>query len=164
MSWRKFTWVRVLLRGLVGALIAVNYDLSFDTYMSQSIPASGSKPAKPAAWIWTDVTATTPDQFFGVPFHNFYGWMVTAIIILLVFRFVRPHVGPIRPLGPHTTFAVLAPVFFYLTWWLGHWTDGYPTPVKIVACISLGIPAVAAFLESAVRTQDQEITGEEPGS
>lgn len=140
----RLTPVRILLRALLTGLLATNYDLSFDPYMSQVVKA----------WIWAP---TNPNSsFFGVPFHNFYGWLVTAFLIVALIRFGRSRMKELASLGPLTAFTTLAPVLFYASWWIAHWRDGYPPQVRVVAFISLGIPVVAAFLRWWSHTRDEQ--------
>lgn len=140
----RLTPVRILLRSLLTGLLATNYDLSFDPYMSQVVKA----------WIWEHPNPNS--SFFNVPFHNFYGWLVTAFLIVALIRFGRSRMKELPSLGPLTAFTTLAPVLFYTSWWIAHWKDGYPPQVRVVAFISLGIPAVAAFLRWWSHTRDEQ--------
>jgi putative membrane protein len=59
---------------LVGALLMVAWDMSFDP--------SASTIAK--SWIWLD-----GGPFFGVPLRNFFGWYLTVLLFLLPFAWYQ---------------------------------------------------------------------------
>ena len=59
---------------LVGALLMVSWDMSFDP--------SASTIAK--SWIWID-----GGPFFGVPLRNFLGWYLTVFLFLLPFAWYQ---------------------------------------------------------------------------
>lgn len=124
---------RLLWLSLFVALIVTDYDLAFDPHASYKLKA----------WEWLGMN---PGKgYFGVPLHNYYGWVGTAFVLALVLQLIRGKIG-IPPLPPRTKLTILAPVVFYTLWWLAYAWDGYPDPVRVVAMIALGIPALAAVV------------------
>ena len=75
---------------LIGALVMTAWDLVVDPILSG--PTVG-------AWVWEG-----GGPYYGVPFRNFLGWIVTTFTVYLLYRSVErrstlPPVGP-RSLGP----------------------------------------------------------------
>lgn len=136
-------------RSLLVALIATSFDLVLDPYMVYKVKA----------WVWVGMS---PGQgYFGVPFHNYYGWICTAFVLALVFQLLHAKIGS-SPGGDGSRLTLLAPVALYASYWLAYARQGYPDPVRIIALIAMGIPAIAAIASWAnLSPRRAEQVGEE---
>ena len=115
---------------LLTALIMTAWDLAYDPLMTVAFEA----------WVWPDGGA-----YFGVPFHNFFGWVGTCFVITLAFGLVEPLI-PLKPLGkPRKWVSVLALVGF-MTLGIGDIFSGFPEGTRVLAPFTMGIPILAALL------------------
>jgi uncharacterized membrane protein len=122
----------LLWRSLLVALVATSFDLVLDPYMVYRVKA----------WVW--VGMSLENGYFGIPPHNYYGWICTAFVLALVLQWLRARFGTI-PGGPRTMLTILAPVALYASYWLAYARQGFPDPLRVVALIAMGIPAIAAI-------------------
>lgn len=122
----------LLWRSLLVALVATSFDLVLDPYMVYKVKA----------WIWDGMRLDK--GYFGVPPHNYYGWICTAFVLALVLQWLHSRFGAIQG-SPRTMLTILAPVALYASYWLAYARQGYPDPVRVIALIAMGIPAIAAI-------------------
>lgn len=116
---------RKLFLSLVAAMIITMWDLVIDPGMAEA-----------GHWIWQE-----PGDYFGVPFQNFGGWMVTSVTVFQLYRTFEARLGPAAPaptLGssvvPMTVYALLA---------LRYATDGRGA-LSMIAVFGMGLPVVIA--------------------
>lgn len=119
-------------RSLLVALIASSFDLALDPYMVYQVKA----------WVWEGMNLG--QGYFGVPPHNYYGWICTAFVIALVLQLIHARIAA-RPGNDRTQLTLLAPVALYASYWLSYSRQGFPDPVRVIALITMGIPAIAAI-------------------
>lgn len=120
-------------RSLLVSLIATSFDLMLDPYMVYQVKA----------WIWTGMSPN--QEYFGVPYQNYYGWIGTAFVLALVLQLIHARIGASPGSDRTTALTLLAPVALYASYWLAYSRQGYPEPVRIIALITMGIPAIAAI-------------------
>lgn len=83
---------------LIGAVLMVSWDLSFDP--------SASTIGK--SWIWID-----GGPFFGVPLQNFFGWYLTVFLFLAPFAWYQS-TRPVRESESRTFWAQAIVMYFLL--------------------------------------------------
>lgn len=122
--------VRVLWLSAVGAVVTTAQDLVFDPILSGPIVS---------AWIWNQ-----GGGYFGVPVHNFLGWIATSFIVLAVYRTVEWRAQP-RPMGtvtaPVLTIAIISYAFLVVAALLGIG----PSELKVIGPFVLGLPTLFAL-------------------
>lgn len=116
---------------LLTALILTAWDLVMDPVMVLDVKA----------WVWHD-----GGGYFGIPFRNFLGWVVTGGIASGLYRLVEPHLE-MRPLGRTSTFFLVLPMMGYGALCLGDLVVGNPPATRAVAPFAMGIPLLAALLK-----------------
>jgi putative membrane protein len=82
----------------------------------------------PQMVVWGFWTWTEPGGYFGIPWINFMGWLLTAALITFI---VRPKPLPIRPLLILYTITWFLESFGLLFFW------GLPGPA-LVGCLTMG--------------------------
>lgn len=122
-------WLKNVRLSLLTALLATAYDLGLDPYMAA---------AEVGAWSWLDGGA-----YYGVPLHNYGGWLLTAFWIDLFFRRLDGR-QPARCATGLVVLGAALPVGVYLVLWLGLLGPGHPLPARLVSLVVPGIPALAA--------------------
>jgi uncharacterized membrane protein len=131
-SNNPITLVQILWLSFLSAVIMTAWDLVVDPYLSG--------PAE-RAWIWED-----GGQYFGVPLHNFGGWLLTTFTIYFIFRLLSERKFQVRPSRrPLTTSIILLPLISYGTIMVANIIPGEPPELRIIGPIVMGIPlAIAA--------------------
>lgn len=139
----------LLWRSLLVALVATSFDLVLDPYMVYKVKA----------WVWDGMKLH--DGYFGIPPHNYYGWICTAFVLALVVQGLHARMVTV-PGEPRTMLTILAPVALYASYWLAYARQGYPDAVRVVALVAMGIPAIAAIASWATLSPKaaEEIAGE----
>jgi uncharacterized membrane protein len=123
---------QILWLSFLSALIMTAWDLVVDPYLSGPTEK---------AWIWEGGGG----QYFGVPLHNFGGWILTTFTIYLLFRLLSERVLQALPNRPLTTSIMLLPLIGYGTMMVANIIPGEPPELRIVGPIVMGIPlAIAA--------------------
>ena len=136
-------WVvaRALLRGLetqsiaglIGqAVIAAMVMTAWDTVMDPGMAASGN-------WTWEQGGA-----YFGVPFHNYFGWLLTTFLVYLGWGLISR--GHIRARRFPTSFTTL-PVLVYGFYALSYTTPRSIPALEVVALFAMVMPALLALLQ-----------------
>lgn len=112
------------------AMIMTAWDLVMDPVMIYDVKA----------WVWVH-----GGPYFGVPFQNFSGWLLTTLLVSLVYRFVEMRL-PMKPLGRgHRTF-ILLPLLGYAALCVGDLFVGIPMGTRMIAPFAMGIPLAAALI------------------
>lgn len=120
---------RVVWLSLLSAAIVTAWDVVMDPAMSGG---------RMTAWIWEQ-----GGPYFGVPYQNFFGWMLTTFVIYLVYRFIEQRMaGPAtEPLHP---WIVALPVIAYAGMMLAYTAPGFQPELRLVALFVMGVPALLA--------------------
>lgn len=127
----RITLVQILWLSFLSAVIMTAWDLVVDPYLSGPTER---------AWIWED-----GGQYFGVPLHNFGGWLLTTFTIYFIFRLLSERKFQVRPSRPLTTSIILLPLISYGTMMVANIILGEPPELRIIGPIVMGIPlAIAA--------------------
>lgn len=114
-----------LCASVLGALVMTAWDVAMDPLMSG---------APHGAWIWHN-----PGPYFGVPLHNFVGWVTTTFAIHGVYRlFERSH--PSHPLGVLGPQAASLPVWAYGAMMSANVAAGGPEALRWITLIVMGVP------------------------
>lgn len=147
------SWVvgRALLRGsdtrgpvgmiavaLAGALAMTGWDMVMDPPMI----AGGN-------WIWEQ-----GGPYFGVPLHNYFGWMLNLTVIYLAFGLAGRAIGRDEGYRFGGLFAAL-PVATYLLFtleWLGPRREA---PLILIACFTMLAPGLLALTRLLLPTGEQ---------
>ncbi|GAB4479083.1 MAG: carotenoid biosynthesis protein [Anaerolineae bacterium] len=110
----------------VGALVMTAWDVGIDPLMSRP-------PMQ--AWVWE-----RGGLFFGVPLHNFAGWLLTTFTIFLIYGLLERRFRP-RPAGPITRGAAAIPVIGYAVMALPLVFAITPLPARLIGLAAMLIPA-----------------------
>lgn len=123
-------WTGVLWAAFLTAMVMTAWDLTLDPLMSGEV----------AAWKWG-----VAGPFFGVPFQNFTGWVLTTFTIAAAYRLVEPRL-PLRPLGRMTNWLVWLPLIGYLALSIGDIFIGDPDATRLISPFVMGVPVLAALV------------------
>jgi putative membrane protein len=120
----------LLLASLLTALIMTAWDLTMDPVMVGQV----------RAWVWEN-----GGPYFGIPFHNFIGWLATTFTISTLYRLLEPRL-PLRPLGrAHRGFIIL-PIIGYASLCVGDLVVGYPLGTRVIAPFTMGFAVLATVM------------------
>lgn len=123
--------VQILWLSFLSAVIMTAWDLVVDPYLSG--------PAE-KAWIWGDGGG----QYFGVPLHNFGGWILTTFTIYLLFRLLSERRLQALPSRPPTNSIILLPLIAYGAMMVAIIVPGEPQELRIIGPVVMGIPLAIA--------------------
>ena len=125
------TLVQILWLSFLSAVIMTAWDLVVDPYLSGPTER---------AWIWED-----GGQYFGVPLHNFGGWLLTTFTIYFIFRLLSERKFQMHTSrSPLTTSIILLPLISYGATMIANIIPGEPPELRIIGPIVMGIPLVIA--------------------
>lgn len=125
------TLVQILWLSFLSAVIMTAWDLVVDPYLSGPTER---------AWIWED-----GGQYFGVPLHNFGGWLLTTFTIYFIFRLLSERKFQMHTSRrPKTTSIILLPLISYGATMIANIIPGEPPELRIIGPIVMGIPLVIA--------------------
>jgi uncharacterized membrane protein len=125
------TLVQILWLSFLSAVIMTAWDLVVDPYLSGPTER---------AWIWED-----GGQYFGVPLHNFGGWLLTTFTIYFIFRLLSERKFQMHTSRrPLTTSIILLPLISYGATMIANIIPGEPPELQIIGPIVMGIPLVIA--------------------
>ena len=123
-------WRRALGLAAVASVVMTSWDLLMDPMMVQM-----------GAWVW-DV----PGAYFGIPVHNYAGWIATTFVIYAIYRWIEPRLPRVSNGG--NRMARLA-VWAFLVTWLGNTSAalqfGLVGPA-LVGTFSAGVLGMLAIL------------------
>jgi len=130
-------WPFLLAQSAVAAMVITAWDAVMDPAMT----ASGY-------WIWAH-----GGPYFGVPLHNYAGWLLTTLTIYFLTSLLfarRPlTLAAISPLASDNYAAL--PVLLY-AWFALRYIVNEPNPVfHLIALFSMGFPAILATLRLLTR-------------
>jgi putative membrane protein len=123
--------VQILRLSFLSAVIMTAWDLVVDPYLSGPTEK---------AWIWENGGG----QYFGVPLHNFGGWILTTFTIYLLFRLLSERMLQALPNRPLTNSIILLPLIAYGAMMVAIIIPGEPQELRIIGPIVMGIPLAVA--------------------
>jgi uncharacterized membrane protein len=124
--------LQILGLSLLSAVIMTAWDLVVDPYLSAPTER---------AWIWEN-----GGHYFGVPLHNFGGWLLTTFTIYFLFQLLSERRFPISPSRPLSTSIMALPLIGYCAMMVTNIIPGEPPELRIIGPVVMGIPlAIAAF-------------------
>jgi uncharacterized membrane protein len=126
--YQQIRWL--LFASFLGGMIMTAWDLVLDPLLSGEI----------GGWVWMD-----GGPYFGVPFQNFAGWVLTTFSILAIYRLVENRL-PLKPLGHVTYLIVSLPLVGYAILGLGALFTGSPIATRVIAPFTMGVAFLAAML------------------
>ncbi|HUP24330.1 MAG TPA: carotenoid biosynthesis protein [Thermoanaerobaculia bacterium] len=113
------------------AVVMTAWDLALDPYMTQVV----------GAWVWVGCESC---PYFGVPYSNYYSWVVTTFLIVLVYRMVERRL-PLSPVGLEGSLWVAAlPVGIYAMNTISSAVIGSPVETRLIAAFAMGVPVLVA--------------------
>jgi putative membrane protein len=124
------TLAGILAAALLTAGVTTAWDLALDPVMVHDV----------RAWIWEEA-----GPYFGIPFHNFYGWVATTFTIALTWRLVERQI-PMKPLGRAYRLFLLLPLAAYGGLGFGDLLIADPTGIRVIVPFAMGLPLFAAVL------------------
>jgi putative membrane protein len=125
-------WAVILLSSLLTSMIMTSWDLTMDPVMVHDVKA----------WVWE-----RSGEYFGVPFHNFCGWLITVFVISAIFRFIEQvDRFPMRPLGRGHKTIILMPLLGYGALMIGGPFVGTPIETRLLSPFAMGLPLFAALM------------------
>ena len=116
----------------VAALVMTAWDLVMDPGMA----AAG-------VWTWEQGGA-----YFGVPVHNYVGWLLTTFLVYMVAGWLWRKEVPGSVTSP--VFRTL-PVIVYACFALRYVTAGSRPELQVIALFSMGTPALAALVQACMK-------------
>jgi uncharacterized membrane protein len=119
---------RLLIRALMAAMVMTAWDAVIDPAMSQA-----------GFWTWEH-----GGSYFGVPRHNFAGWLATTFAVYLVFGFLQRRFKPLLN-QTHDWFGLL-PILTYAAVALVQVANQNVSPPSIVALFAMGFPALLTLV------------------
>jgi uncharacterized membrane protein len=124
--------LQILWLSFLSAVIMTAWDLVVDPYLSGPTER---------AWIWEGGDG----QYFGVPLHNFGGWLLTTFTIYFLFQLLLERKFQMHSSRPLTTSIILLPLIGYGAVMVANIIPGEPPELRIIGPIVMGIPlAIAA--------------------
>jgi Predicted membrane protein len=123
------TFYSIMRLSLISALVMTAWDLIVDPLLSS--PAI-------AAWVWEE-----GGIYFGVPLHNFAGWILTTFTIYLAYRLFEKKVH-IKPLGPMTKKIAALPLIAYGSMIVLNFLAGHIPELHLIGVTAMGLPLLIA--------------------
>jgi uncharacterized membrane protein len=127
---RWFNTKHWLTVSLVGALVMTAWDLAVDPLMSG---------APHQAWEWQH-----PGPYYGVPLHNFAGWIATTWAIHGTYRLYERY-RPAHSLGMVTAPVASLPLWTYAAMMVSNIAAGGPPGLSWFTAVAMGTPLLLAF-------------------
>jgi len=121
---------KIILLSLLSAGIMTAWDSVIDPYLSG--PTVN-------AWIWED-----GGPYFGIPIHNFLGWILTTFSIYTIYRIFENKTKPI--LFKINNYYLVLPVLAYGLMLIANLIPGEPKDLLFVGPIIMGIPIILAII------------------
>jgi uncharacterized membrane protein/uncharacterized protein YjiS (DUF1127 family) len=115
-------------RAMVAAIVMTAWDVVIDPDM-----------ARAGYWVWEH-----GGSYFGVPRHNFVGWLVTTFAVYLVFGLLQRWLKPVIR-QPRDWFGFL-PTLTYTTITLVQVANQEVGPSSVIAFFAMGFPALLAIV------------------
>lgn len=143
-SAARFRWPFLLAQSAVAAMVMTAWDAVMDPAMTTS-----------GYWTWLH-----HGSYFGVPLHNYAGWLLTTMTIYVVAGaviFRVPVAGqplPVSVLHPLASDWFAAQPILLYAWFALHYIVNEPyRALHVIALFSMGFPALLAVLRLFTRTR-----------
>jgi putative membrane protein len=121
---------KIILLSLLSAGIMTAWDSVIDPYLSG--PTVN-------AWVWED-----SGPYFGIPIHNFFGWILTTFSIYIIYRIFENKTKPIS--FKINNYYLILPVLAYGLMLIANLMPGEPEDLLLVGPIIMGIPIILAIM------------------
>lgn len=121
--------VRIAWVSLLSAMVMTAWDLLIDPILSG---------VNVQAWIWD-----RPGSYFGIPIHNYLGWILTTFTVYLVYRLIEKRFAP-RSMGPITNRIAVLAVIAYGAMMASNMVTG-PSVLIVIGPFAMGLPIVFAL-------------------
>ncbi len=119
-------WPGMVLQAAVAAVTMTAWDVVMDPGMSTA----------GANWVWENGGA-----YYGVPRHNYLGWLVTTFLVYLIAGFLWKKADP--RYAEERWFPAL-PVLVYALFAARYVANNYYAALQMVAIFAMGLPALLA--------------------
>jgi uncharacterized membrane protein len=129
----------------LGALVMTAWDLTLDPYMVEF----------EKAWVWDQ-----PGSYFGIPIHNYVGWVGTTFLVMLLYRLIERRAPP-RPVGEASGWLAALPLMTYGFMSVGDVALGHPVETVLISPFAMGIPLLFAATAFARPERMTALPGEE---
>jgi putative membrane protein len=143
-SNNRVTLLRILGLSFLSAVIMTAWDLVVDPYLSGPTER---------AWIWED-----GGQYFGVPLHNFGGWLLTTFTIYFLFQLLSERKFQVSPSRPLSIPIILLPLIGYGAMMITNIIPGEPPELRIIGPIVMVIPLAIAAIRLLKKNADTPST------
>ncbi len=120
----------VVLQASVAALTMTGWDVVMDPGMS----TVGQN------WVWEH-----GGSFYGVPRHNYLGWLLTTFLVYLIAAYVWK---PTDRSEVKDRWFLLLPIFVYVLFTVRYLADNSFVALQMVAIFTMGLPALLALTRS----------------
>jgi len=121
---------RLVALAALGAVVMTAWDLVIDPILSGP---------SVRAWIWEQ-----DGPWFGVPVHNYAGWLLTVFTVYLAYRAYERRFGT-EPLGPLAGWAAAVPLATYGLMLASNLLSGIaPAGMELIGPAVMGVPLAAA--------------------
>lgn len=149
--------VRIIWLSLMSAAVMTAWDLTMDPVMSfrgkdvDKGLISPSADVGTPAWIWAEDGA-----HFGVPLQNYFGWMLTAFVVFLVYRWLETKLDHAPAHGMCSRLMISLPIGLYTAMALVDTWLGYPEieGLRLISPFAMGIPAFFAAFQLFMNRTD----------
>ena len=121
---------QIILLSLLSAIVMTAWDFVIDPYLSG--PTVN-------AWIWKDDGA-----YFGVPIHNFFGWILTTFSIYLIYRVFESKTKTIQK--KVFGYSLILPVAGYGLMLIANLIPEEQQELRILGPVIMGIPIIIAII------------------
>ena len=121
---------QLILVSILSAGVMTAWDTVIDPYLSGPTVQ---------AWVWED-----GGEYFGIPFHNFGGWILTTFTIYLLYRIFEAKTKPIEYSAKKLY--LLLPVFAYGLMLVANLIPGEPHELLYIGPVIMGIPFILALI------------------
>jgi uncharacterized membrane protein len=143
-SNNRTTIQQILWLAFLSAVVMTAWDLVVDPYLSGPTER---------AWIWEE-----RGQYFGVPLHNFGGWLLTTFTIYFLFQLLSERKFQISRSRPVSTPIILLPLIGYGAMMITNIIPGEPPELRIIGPIVMGIPLAIAAIRLLKKNADTATT------
>lgn len=150
--------VRIIWLSLMSAAVMTAWDLTMDPVMSYRGPdpdkALIDNPMADVgtpAWIWAENGA-----HFAVPLQNYFGWMLTAFTVFLIYRWLETKLEHAPRHGMCSRLMISMPIGIYTAMAVVDTFLGYPEiqGLRLISPFSMGIPAFFAAFQLFMNRTD----------
>lgn len=138
------SWLGIALQAVIAAVTMTGWDVVMDPGMST---AGGN-------WVWENGGA-----FYGVPRHNYLGWLVTTFFVYLIAGSIWKATD--RNYAKERWFPLL-PVFVYALFAVRYVANNHYAALQMVAIFSMCLPALLAVTRVLLISQSSSARGEQP--